>query len=1194
MKRLLLLALVCCGALGLSAQSAFRPTAEDATFTLDHNLFRQSLKAATPEFTATKSNTSVSLPLPDGSFAEYSVFSSPLFASETIASYVVSGPWGSGRIATSPAGISGVLQGPEGYFVIEPVAADGGTYRVTAYADFMAIVAQELGPMACGYDETTMPDYSELVVDEEAGAAAGAGSVMKAGNEARELRVYDLIMTNTGEFARGQFGSNATEEEVIGAFNEAVNAINAIFENEIGIRMNLVVIPALVFTDPDTDPYENPENTGGALLGQVATAFAEAGVPSDQYDLGHIFNRGCSDVGGVVSGNACTSGKTRGVTCVGGSVLGAALRIMAHEIAHQFAVSHSWNTCPGSEGQRAGQTAYEPGSGTTIMSYAGACGNQNVGGEDAYYHVGSLEQFLRFTREGGAAECADVMETENFTPEVDFDYEDDFYIPISTPFRLVGDATDANGDDLTFNWEQYDLGPSSDIQNPMGNAPIFRSVEPDRDGNVRYFPNLQRIINNIQNNNERLPTYSRDLTFRLVARDNNPQAGGVDWQELHFYAEETAGPFLVNNPADDEWNVGDYQEITWDVANTDQAPVNCQRVNVVMSTNGGQSFDVVLAENTPNTGSAFVTVPETALSNNAIIMVEAADNVFLNVNLQEFRVSAAEQAVFTLDLGTRYDNVCLPETVSVDLNTGSVLNFNAPISLSVEESNLPEGTVVTLADTEIIPGASSTLELDLSEVNFTGRMEVTVVAVAEGQDTARRVIVLDVVSNNFEDLATTTPAEGTTGIILATDFNWTEAINADEYDLQIATSPTFSSATLFKQENGIDLTSFRNDEDFFEPNTLYFWRIRPVNSCGPGAWLDPNSFRTVNSQCEEYLKDASVTLPGTGPSFERESVLFIEEQGTINDINIPNVNVRYNFASNLTLTLVSPAGTEVILYEENCFGSTNRLDLGFDDDAPVDVDCPPDDERVFIPNGSLADFNGEDTFGEWIMRVSVSETGGSAGAIESWNIQFCADVAASSPERQVNTATEVPPLMKNSIEKTKLRVTSPDFGSGDVNYTLTALPEAGRLLLYGVELGVGDEFQQDDINGVGLFYENTDGDATTDDFGYTVTTPDGGYLAIDYHDIIITDDAVVSNGNVSVLEDNLTVFPNPTAGDLTVRWTADVNRNLALELYDLNGRLLTQQTVNGRARNATLSTQELPAGVYLLRVDGAVRRVVKR
>lgn len=1195
MKHLSLLAFGFCCAFGLAAQSAFQPTGEAAIFSLDQDGLQQILDGAPLEFTQSKSNTVVSLPLPAGGFAEFSVFNSPLTDVKNINSYVVHGPWGGGRIATSPWGVSGVFRGPEGYVVLE-VAADGsGDYAVYSYGDYVGNFRDAFGPLSCGYDGAALPDYDGMELAENIGADAGAAFVEKAGNEVRELRVYDLIMTNTGEFARSKFGSDATEDEVVDAFNQAVSALNSIFENELGVRMNLIIVPGLIYLNPATDPYFNAD-MGRELLGQVAGAFDNNNVTTDVYDLGHLFTAGCDDVGGVASGRACTPGRTRGVTCVRSSVLEAALGIMAHEVAHQFTVSHSWNTCPGSQDQRAGQTAFEPGSGTTIMSYSGICGDQNIGGNNGdYYHIGNLEQFLFYTREGGASACATVIETDNFTPEVDFDYEDGFFIPISTPFRLEGFATDVNEEDiLTYNWEQYDLGPSSDLLDPRGDAPLFRSLIPSFAGNVRYFPNLPRIVNNVEGRDEMLPTYSRNLTFRLVARDNNAQAGGVDWKEVAFRSTEDAGPFVVNNPADSEWNVGDYQQVTWNVANTDQAPVNCKRVNIVLSRNGGNDFDLVLAENVVNNGNAFVTVPEGANSTDAYIMVEAADNVFLDVNRNGFDITGAQQAAFTLDAGTRYAEVCLPEILSVDLFSNSILGFDNEIALSIDETSLPEGTVATLSDATLLPGEDGSLEIDFSSVNFTGRVNLTVVAVAEGQDTARRVITLDLIDNDYSDLTTTTPAEGTTGIVLATDFEWTQAANADNYDIQIATSPTFAEETIFLQDENLAGSSFRNDEDFFAPNTLYFWRIRPENSCGDGDWLDPRSFRTVNSQCEDYAQTEATTLPGTGPSFERESTLFIEQQGILNDLNLPNVNVRYNFASTIKLTLVSPAGTEVVLYDENCFGSTNRIDLGFDDDAPVAVACPPDDERVFVPNGSLADFNGENTFGEWILRADISETGGSAGVIESWEIQFCADMAAAAPQLQVNNATEVPPLGRNSIVREKLEVTSESFGSDGIIYTVTALPASGFLTLYGNLLAVGDVFRQDDINGNGLFYTNTDDEATTDDFGYVVTTPEGGYLATDYHDFIITEDAVVSNGNVSVLEDNLTVFPNPTNGDLTVRWTAAVNRNLLLKLYDLNGRLLTQRTVNGRSHNVILNTAELPAGVYLLRLDGTVRRVVKR
>ena len=1198
MKRILPLFAALCCTLSLFAQTnAFRftssvvPDAQSVTVNVDQ--LRDALKGAPREFSGRKSNVTISLPLTDGRFADFTAYDSPVQTSHPeVGSYKVTGPWGGGRVAVSPNRISAVFRGPSGYVIIEQ--QEDASYRVMSYGELMQELQASQDNLSCGFDDTSLPAYGEMEMDEDfvaAGEVVPGSATHKAGNDPRELRQYDLIITNTGEFA-ARFGG--TRESVVEAYNDITNALNAIFENEIGIRMNLIVIDDLIFLDENTDPYVNA-NQGGALLSQVRPAFDSARVALNSYDLGHLLTARCTDVGGVVSGRACTNeGKTRGVTCVGGSLLGGALRIMAHEIAHQFAVSHSWNNCPGSEGQRASNTSFEPGSGTTIMSYAGACGNQNIGQEQAYYHVGSVEQFLTYTQVTGARACATVIETDNFTPEADFDYVDGFYIPVSTPFRLEGTATDANDDsaDLTYNWDQMDLGPSSPILEPRGNAPLMRSVFPTAEGNVRYFPNLPQIVaGNTATRAERLPTYSRDLTFRLVVRDNNEEAGGIDWEELSFFAEETAGPFLVNDPAD-EWAVGDFREVTWDVANTDKAPVNCQRVNIVLSTDGGQTFDVVLAENVINNGSAFVTIPEGSNTEEARIMVEAADNVFLNVNSTDFLIVDATEPGFTLDAGIRYEQVCLPYTFETELTSTSVLGYDSTVTLSVTAADLPATADLRLSSDVLEPGETVTLTADLTDVRVSGLVELIVTAVGPGLDTARRRIFLDITDTDFADLATMSPAEGTTGIILATEFDWTDAANADNYEIEIATSPTFAENTIFERRTGLNGSEYLPDE-FFAPNTVYFWRVRPVNLCGEGAWTAPNSFRTVNSACTTYENDDAVPLPGTGAAFVRTSTIFVEEAGSISDLNIPNLLVNYSFVSNVKLTLISPAGTRVILYDERCF-STNTINMGFDDDAPLPVVCPPDDRRVFTPVERLDVFVGEDTFGEWILEAAVSSTGGSAGSISSWDIEFCADILATPPQALNNATTEVPPLGRNSIIKDNLRVTSEAFDTDEIKFTITDLPESGDLLLYGRTLMVGDTFYQSDINGIGLFYENTAEGVEQDDFGFLVTTPDGGYLPIAYHDISIFEGAVVSNREVSAIDAGLDVFPNPTAGDLSLRWTTVVNRPLDVQLFDLTGRLLRSRTVNGAAKAAALDVSDLSSGVYLLRIDGAVRRVVKQ
>ena len=1198
MKRpLLLLAALCCS-LALLAQSPFQFTGTTTagaakSLTVDLDALRDALKQAPREFSGTKSDVTVSLPLPAGGFADYVVYNSPLQERyPEMGGYKLSGPWGGGRIAVSPTGMSAVLRGPAGYFIIEP-RPEGNGYQVSSYGDVMRALEASQTNLSCGYDETDLPNYAEIELDEDflaAGAQGPTGGFQKAGNEARELRVYDLIVTNTGEFGQRVGGTRAA---VIGAFNDATNAINSIFEEEIGIRMNLIIIDSLIYLDPNMDPFTNA-NQGGSLLGQVIGAFQQEGVPVSSYDLGHILTGPCTDVGGVVSGRACNDGgKTRGVTCVGGSVVGAALRIMAHEIAHQFAVSHSWNNCPGSEGQRASNTSFEPGSGTTIMSYAGACGTQNIGNEQAYYHVGSVQQFLTYTRETGARDCATVVETDNFTPEVTLDYTDDFYIPVSTPFRLEGTATDSNDDDgsLAYNWEQYDLGPASTVTEPRGNAPLMRSVFPTPEGNVRYFPKLIDIVEGNTTRGERLPTYSRDMTFRLSARDRNVEAGGIDWEEIHFFTEETAGPFVVNEPAE-EWSAGSFREVTWDVANTDQAPINCQRVNIVLSTDGGETFERVLAENVFNNGRAFVTVPQDVETEEARIMVEAADNIFLNVNQEDFLITEATVPGFTLEGDVRYEQVCLPYVFETDFVSGSVLGYDSTVQLTVEAVDLPAEANVNLSSSTLTPGETVTLTADLTDVRVSGLVEIVVVAVGPSLDTTRRRVFLDITDTDFNDLATMSPAEGTTGIILATQFDWTDAANADFYEIEIGTSPTFSPETIFERRTGIAGSEYLPDE-FFLPNTLYFWRVRPSNLCGDGPWTRPNSFRTVNSSCNLYANEEPLNLPGSGPSFVRSTSIFVEDAGAISDINIPNIRVDYAFVSNVKLTLVSPAGTRVILYDERCF-STNTLNMGFDDDAPLPVVCPPDDQRVFTPVERLEAFIGEDTFGEWLLEVAVSETGGSAGSIVRWDVEFCADVTAVPPQSLNNDATEVPPLAGNTIISEKLRVNSTAFGTDEVKYTVTATPESGDLSLYGRVLMVGDTFFQSDINGLGLFYENTVAGVDSADFGFVVTTPDGGYLPIAYHDFMIFEGATVSNREVSALEEGLTVFPNPTGGDLSISWTTAINREINLELFDLTGRQLRSLRVNGAAKAAGMDIGNLPNGVYLLRVDGAVRRVVKQ
>ena len=85
-------------------------------------------------------------------------------------------------------------------------------------------------------------------------------------------------------------------------------------------------------------------------------------------------------------------------------------------------------------------TAYEPGSGTTIMSYSGICppGNNVQTFTDPQYHTGSLEIFAHLRLRIGDA-CPDKMLTDNTEPVVEIP-RGGFFYPYQHAFELIASA----------------------------------------------------------------------------------------------------------------------------------------------------------------------------------------------------------------------------------------------------------------------------------------------------------------------------------------------------------------------------------------------------------------------------------------------------------------------------------------------------------------------------------------------------------------------------------------------------------------------------------------------------------------------------------------------------------------------------------------------------------------------------------
>lgn len=451
-----------------------------------------------------------------------------------------------------------------------------------------------------------------------------------------QLRTYRLACAATGEYTQFHGGTVALG---LAAVVTAVNRVTGVYETELAIRMVLVANNNLIiYTDPNTDPYSN--FNGGTMLGQNISNLSSV-IGNANFDIGHVLSTG----GGGVAylGVVCTANKAGGVTGLP-QPIGDPFYIdyVAHEMGHQFGAHHTFNgsagSCSGSNRNPA--TAYEPGSGSTIMAYAGICSPQNLQNlSDPHFHVASFDQIVAYTNFGSGSGCPVVTNTGNNAPVVTVP-AGGFAIPINTPFALTGSAVDPDNDPLTYSWEQWDLGPAGHPNSPSGDAPIFRVFNPVSTP-TRTFPRIQNLLNNTQTIGEILPSYSRNLRFRLVARDNRPAGGGVDYAQINFTVSNAAGPFLVTYPNTNVIIPGlSPVTVTWNVANTNASPVNVSNVNILLSVDGGNTYAYTLASNTPNDGTEVVILPDNE-TNTARIKVEAVGNVFFDISNVNFTIDEA-------------------------------------------------------------------------------------------------------------------------------------------------------------------------------------------------------------------------------------------------------------------------------------------------------------------------------------------------------------------------------------------------------------------------------------------------------------------------------------------------------------------------------------------------------------------------
>jgi len=589
---------------------------------LDRQRLQTILTAAPEEMggVAARGAVELVLPLPDGTSQVFTVVESsimePALAAKfpEIKTYIVraAGDGAShGRIDVTPQGFHAILRTSSGRVFVDPLDRTG---KGELYASYFTRNAKPRdAQFSCGTPQLPVP------------APQPVGSVAVASASGDFLRTYRLACAATGEYTLFHGG---TVPLGMSAIVTAINRVNMAYEADVSVRLILVANnDQIVYTNGAADPYSNGD--GFAMLSQNQ-GNVNSVIGSANYDIGHVFSTGGGGVASLRS--VCGFSKAQGVTGQS-SPIGDPFYIdyVAHEIGHQFGGNHTFNGIGGScfGGNRNGSTAYEPGSGSTIMAYAGICSADNLqSNSDPDFHSESIREITNFvTNQFTGGSCDVAFVTGNTPPVADAGL--DYTIPASTPFVLVASGFDADADDLTFDWEQRDRGSAQALSaGDNGSSPLFRSWPATTDPS-RTFPRLVDLINNTTVKGERLPVLSRAMDFRVIARDNRAGGGGVDTDDMVVNVVGSAGPFLVTSPGSSDVLAGQ-TTIQWDVAGTDVNPINTASVNILLSTNGGLTYPFTLATETANDGEELVALPSIA-SNFARIKIEAFDNIFFDI-----------------------------------------------------------------------------------------------------------------------------------------------------------------------------------------------------------------------------------------------------------------------------------------------------------------------------------------------------------------------------------------------------------------------------------------------------------------------------------------------------------------------------------------------------------------------------------
>lgn len=1025
---------------------------------------------------ANNSNVSVSFPLEDGHYEDFNIRRvfymhkdlSALYPE--IQSYVgisKQNPLHKIYISLSKDNFYGVINGEKTIY-LDP-------YK-RGESDYLLVYNRK------NFNKATDDDFNCAYIDEESTEKAvqfGSNQQQKNIIDGR-FRTYEIAIACTSDYSA--YHGN-TVAGVLAAMNTTITRVNSVFERDMGLRFQIVpsnnrliyINGFNIDASPDADPYDN--YSGSQMLG-ANTANISGLITAAAYDIGHVFSTGG---GGIAGTGPCGTNKGSGVTGIVTPEFDPFdIDYVAHEIAHQFSAGHTYyNPCFGSKVT----DDYEPGSASTILGYAGICAPNVQANSDGYFHARSIAQM---TTAVNSHTCETETSYTNVEPTANAGA--DYTIPKSTPFILNGNLSSdpTAGDILTYCWEQYDTNDGG-AQPPVSTntaGPVFRSFFPTTNP-ARVFPNMDAIVANQTPTWEVLPSVARTLNFRLTVRDNNAQVGQTNSDNV-VITVNTTGPFVVNSPnlGTEVWYAGETKTVTWAVNSTNSLSAN---VNIKLSLDGGYTYPITLLSNTVNDGTQTITVPNN-ITKKARIKIEAATNIFFDISNQNFEIKPGTFEFITTETNIP---VCKPNTGSFTFDYAKAPNFAEAVTFSMD--NLPVGLTASFSPSSLSVNGQVTVTLSGAASVTAGNYAVTLKGTSTNA-TETIPVSLNVYEDFIGQLTLNSPANGATNLATSVLLKWNTLTSAEDYIVEISESPLFSTIA-----ETVTTTKLEYQTTSLVEGKIYFWRVRPKNTCIYGSYSEIYSFQISRDFCNTYTNEyfeGGDNIWNTNSNNAVSARIDVADNLIINKVSF-YMRATHPLLTDIKMQFRAPTGVFAEIYNRDCSGA--NFNVTFDDDG-IPLTCGNVDpgvvaglEGIQQPGQAFSRFIGSNALGTWVLLATDRVSNSSGGTFHEFSISICGKLQVVNNIALANNALTVNQGATQNITSALLNATQSGATTAQLQYVITKLPKNGYLLLNGQRLFVGDSFTQANINSAQLSYKHNALSTVADNF---VATIKGNNLAL--------------------------------------------------------------------------------------------------